>query len=96
MMIDDEVVHFESGRWYLIEHEMTMNTPGLRDGVLVCRLDGVEALRREDLRFRDVDAFAIDGLYVSTFFGGSSESWATTRDERIRFDDVEIVAIGVR
>lgn len=95
-MIDDEVVHFESGRWYLIEHEMTMNTPGLRDGVLVCRLDGVEALRREDLRFRDVDAFAIDGLYVSTFFGGSSESWATTRDERIRFDDVEIVAIGVR
>ncbi len=93
--VDGEPVLFERGRWYDIEHEVSINTPGVRDGSIVCRLDGVEVLRREGMRFRDVVDFAIDGLYVSTFFGGSNSSWATTRDERIRFDDIEIDAFDL-
>ena len=87
---DGDPVRFEPGRWYEIEHEISINTPGVNDGRIVGRIDGVEVLRREGMRFRDVDDFSIDGLYVSTFFGGSNDSWATTRDERVRFDDVEI------
>ena len=43
---------------------------------------------------RDVDDFAIDTLYFSTFFGGLS--WATTADEVVWFDDFEIRALPRR
>jgi hypothetical protein len=40
----------------------------------------------KEYAFRDVDSFAIDGFYFSTFFGGADASWAPSRDEHIDFD----------
>lgn len=87
---DGEPVHFEPDRWYTLRHEIIMNTPGEYDGVIRTWLDGEPALVMTEMRFRDVDTFAIDTLYFSTFFGGGSSSWATTRDEVIWFDDFEV------
>ncbi len=72
--------------WHVVEHEIVMNTPGAHDGAVRAWLDGEPALERSGLRFRDVDTFAIDGFYFSTFFGGSDASWAATRDEHVDFD----------
>ena len=47
----------------------------------------------KDMRFRDIDDFAIDRLYFSTFFGGSDSSWSTTKDEVTFFDDFIIEVI---
>ena len=91
--IDDAPIRFEPGRWYTLHHEITMNTPGEHDGIIRTWLDGVPALTVTDLRFRDVDELAIDTLYFSTFFGGGSASWATTRDEVVWFDDFEVRAL---
>mmetsp|Transcript_32494 Transcript_32494/g.97785 ORF Transcript_32494/g.97785 Transcript_32494/m.97785 type:complete len:396 (-) Transcript_32494:68-1255(-) len=82
-------LHFEPDRWYALKHEIVMNTPGQNDGVIRAWLDGQPALEVTTFRFRDVDTFAIDTLYFSTFFGGGS-SWATTRDEVVFFDDFEV------
>lgn|GEM_PF-623921 len=78
---------FTAGEWITVEHLIVMNTPGQRDGLVRGWYNGVPALERTGLRFRDVGSFAIDGFFFSTFFGGSGPEWAPTRDEYIDFDD---------
>ena len=89
----DEPLFFEPGRWHEIVHEIQMNTPGMYDGSIRGWIDGKPALEVLDMRFRDVDDFSIDGMYFSTFFGGSNSTWSTTRDETILFDDFQIESI---
>ena len=91
--VDGEDLVFETDRWYTLRHEIVMNTPGENDGIIRTWFDGVPALETTTMRFRDVDDFAIDTLYFSTFFGGGSSSWATTADEVVWFDDFEIRAL---
>jgi len=92
--IDQQSIQFLPGQWHEVVHEIQMNTPGQNDGRITCWFDGVKALETEAMRFRDIDDFAIDGLYFSTFFGGSNSSWATTKDEAIWFDDFQIEVIS--
>jgi hypothetical protein len=84
---------FAPGTWHLVEHRVVMNTPGQHDGLVQGWFDGVLALERPGVRFRDVDTFAIDVFYFSTFFGGSDSSWAPSRDEYVYFDEF-VVATG--
>ena len=81
---------FEPGRWHTVEHRFVMNDAGMHDGILQAWFDGQEALYVDDLRFRDVDSFAIDQFYISTFFGGGDSTWAPAEDEYILFDDIII------
>ena len=90
---EGETLQFIPGQWHEVMHEIRINTPGLNDGSIRGWLDGELVLNRTDIRFRDVDDFAIDGLYFSTFFGGGSSSWSTTKDETILFDDFMIESI---
>jgi hypothetical protein len=78
---------FTPGTWHLVEHRIVMNTTGEHDGRIQGWFDGELALDQGGMRFRDVDTFAIDGLYFSTFFGGGDDSWAATQDEYVYFDD---------
>ena len=90
---DDGPLQFEPGRWHHVVHEIRMNTPGVNDGSITCWLDGEPVLESHSMRFRDVDDFAIDGMYFSTFFGGGSSSWSTTKDETVLFDDFSIESL---
>ena len=81
---------FLPGQWHEVVHEIRINTPGMNDGSITGWFDGKLALEATSMRFRDVDEFAIDGMYFSTFFGGGSSSWSTTKDETILFDDFRI------
>ena len=86
---------FESDRWYHVRHRIIMNTPGEHDGVAQAWLDGVQVLDVDDIRFRDTASLDIDQMYFSTFFGGGSQIWATSKDEVAFFDDFVITAINV-
>jgi hypothetical protein len=78
--------YFRPGAWHRVEHRIVMNRPGVGDGIVQGWFDGVLALDRRDVRFRNVDTFSIDAFYFSTFFGGSDPSWAPSKDEFISFD----------
>ena len=84
---------FESGRWYQLRHQVVMNTPGQHDGIVKAWLDGVQVLDLDNIRFRDTPDLQIDSMYFSTFFGGGSSIWATTKDEVAFFDDFRITVI---
>jgi hypothetical protein len=81
---------FVPGQWHHLIHRVVMNTPGQRDGIIQGWFDGELALDARNLRFRDVDRFAIDELAISTFFGGGDSSWAPDEDEYICFDNFVI------
>lgn len=78
---------FESDTWYHLQHRVVMNTPGQDDGIIQAWLDGELVLDQQDLHFRDTTSIQIDQLYFSTFFGGSSAIWETTKDEHVYYDD---------
>lgn len=82
--------HFVPGEWSTVEHRFVINTPGEADGLLQGWWNGVLAVERPGLRLRDVDTFAVDGFYFSTFFGGNTADFAAARDEYIYFDDFVI------
>lgn len=81
---------FHPGRWHRVEHRIAINSPGRNDGIVQGWFDGALALDRRDVRFRDVNAFAIDVFAFSTFFGGSDPTWAPSKDEHITFDQFVI------
>ena len=81
---------FRPGVWHRVEHRVVINTPGRRDGIVQGWFDGQLALDRRTIRFRDVDSFAIDAFYFSTFFGGDDPTWAPAKDERVDFDQFVI------
>lgn len=81
---------FPKAQWVTVETRIKMNTPGRKDGVVQSWMNGQLVLSRTDIRFRDVNSFAVDEFYFSTFFGGSGSEWAPTKDEYIDYDDFAI------
>ena len=75
-------VHFQDGSWHTVQHRIVMNTPGQSDGRIQAWFDGQLALDRQNMRFRDVSDFAVDG-----FFGGGDDSWAPGNDMHIYYDN---------
>ncbi|MEZ4382828.1 MAG: hypothetical protein R3A79_15950 [Nannocystaceae bacterium] len=87
---------FEPGVWHTLEHRLVMNTPGEHDGHVQAWLDGELVLDAPDFLLRLADGdFAIDTLYFSTFFGGSGDQWAPTKDETIDFDEFIVCAAPI-
>ncbi|WP_320781219.1 polysaccharide lyase [Streptomyces sp. CRN 30] len=66
-------------RWTCVEQAVALNTPGEPDGSVEVLLDGEQVLLDENLEFRTVDELKIEGVFFSTFFGGSDPTWATPR-----------------
>jgi hypothetical protein len=82
---------FRPGDWHLVEQEVDLNHPDRSDGRVKVWLDGEQVLDQTGLRFRTVDSLRIEGVFFSTFFGGSDGSWATPRDT---FVDFAAFAVG--
>ncbi|MGB3241042.1 MAG: polysaccharide lyase [Geitlerinemataceae cyanobacterium] len=81
---------FETGRWYQLEQIITLNDPEKTDGRIQVFVDGVEVVDRQNLTFRTTADLKIEGLFFSTFFGGSDSSWATPNDVYIDFADFSV------
>jgi len=81
----------ESGEWYTITIRVVMSTVdeegGNNDGILEGFLNGELARQITGLRLRNLESVGVDRLYVTSFFGGDTEDWASTRDEWIEVDD---------
>lgn len=81
---------FETGVWHEIVQRVKLNTVGEEDGSVEVYLDGNLVHKSDDLIFRTVDTLKIDGLFFSTFFGGSDPSWASTADVYTDYADFKV------
>jgi hypothetical protein len=73
------------GRWHEVSERVRLNSPGNSDGRIGLSVDGKEVLSIEDVVYRSTEGLRIDGVFFSSFFGGSDSSWASPRDQHADF-----------
>lgn len=79
--------YFTPGQIDVIEIELKMNTPGVRNGYARVSLNGTTFAERSDLKWRNEGGGALkwDRMFMSSFFGGST---AVTSDSQLWFTEV--------
>lgn len=82
---------FKPGIWYQIEQELKLNTPDRADGSIRVWIDERLVLEELNLKFRNDPDLHIDGIFFSTFFGGSDRTWATPKPVHIDFADFKLL-----
>lgn len=60
----------ENNRWYCIEQHLVLNRPGRDDGLYEVWIDGVPALRKTDVRFREDPTLKIETIWFNVYHGG--------------------------
>ena len=81
---------FPTGRWTEVEQHVRLDVPGASDGTVTVRVDGTPVLHRTGLTFRTTTDLRIEGVFLSSFFGGGDSSWATPVDQYLDLADVEV------
>ncbi|KAK0212679.1 polysaccharide lyase family 14 protein [Desarmillaria ectypa] len=69
---------FVTGEWNQVTLLVQLNDPeDVANGNLKLYYNDVEVISQTDLQFRSSSSVNVGGMYFSTFFGGSDDSWAT-------------------
>lgn len=77
----------ENNRWYCLEQQARLNTPGKNDGILRGWVDGKLVFEKTDVRMRDVDTLKIETIWLNLYYGGT---WTAPSDMHLYIDDVVI------
>lgn len=77
--------HWPVGRWTCVEQAVRLNAPGRSNGTVSVLLNGRHVMSHGGLEFRTTRRLCIEGVFFSTFFGGSDPSWATPRSQYADF-----------
>ncbi|MBW1298414.1 polysaccharide lyase [Aquimarina litoralis] len=86
-------VKFKKGQWNKIELYNKLNTPGQNNGIMRAWLNGQLAINitdNGDYRQSNEGDIHLNSIYLSTFFGGSDESFQPTKDVYAYFDDFKV------
>ena len=76
---------WQPGKWTEVQEVVSLNTPGESDGNVIVYINGVQVLDAIGLNFRTVSSLQINGLFFSTFFGGSDKTWASPQTQHTDF-----------
>ncbi|MEM7235345.1 MAG: DNRLRE domain-containing protein [Planctomycetota bacterium] len=79
--------YLRANRWYCIEQNLKLNTPGKHDGILRAWVDGRPAFEKTDIRFRDVAKLRIETIWMNVYHGGKLPS---PRDQHLYIDNVVV------
>jgi len=74
-----------TGRWICVEQKVKLNAPGRSDGTVAVWIDDRQVYQVSGLVFRTAADLKVDGLFFSTFFGGSDKSWVTPQNQYADF-----------
>jgi len=77
-------------RWACVEQEVNLGQPGESNGQIRVWLDGEQVWQDDALQLRDTGALDVEGVFFSTFFGGSDATWATPRTQWADFAGVRV------
>jgi hypothetical protein len=82
---------FQSGGWNHIALLVQLNNPvDVANGNVEVYFNNVQAFAQQNLQIRASTAVTAGGLYFSTFFGGSDDSWATPNTTHTYFRNFEL------
>lgn len=78
------------GEWVKVELTIKVNDPGVKNGTVKVALNGKQVFQRDEIVYRTNNKLLVGALFFSTFFGGSDESYAATKDESLSFGDMMV------
>jgi len=82
---------FTSGQWNRITMLVQMNNPpGTANGNIAVYFNDNLAISQPNLQIRSDYTVAANGLYLSTFFGGSDASWSTPVTTHTYFRNIQL------
>ncbi|KAF9268877.1 hypothetical protein L218DRAFT_892480 [Marasmius fiardii PR-910] len=82
---------FAPGKWTRVTLLVQLNSPpDIANGNLQLYIDGFQVVSQQDLQFRTSLNVNANGLYFSTFFGGSDDSWSTLVDTHTYFRNMTL------
>ncbi|KAF5355082.1 hypothetical protein D9756_005284 [Leucocoprinus leucothites] len=82
---------FLPGRWLRLAMLVQLNNPPhIANGQIQLYYNDRLAISQTGLQIRAADSLAINGLYFSTFFGGSDKSWATPTTQHTYFRNIQM------
>lgn len=86
LSLNNADVLLQPNTWSKIRTQISLNTPGLKNGTAKVWFNDQLALDLTDLRLRDQDSMHINQFYFSTFHGGSDATWAPSVTCTMDFD----------
>ncbi|WP_332671493.1 polysaccharide lyase [Aromatoleum sp.] len=78
----------KKNRWYAVEQQVRLNTPGEANGILRAWVDGRLVFEKLDMRFRDVPDLKIESLWMNVYHGGT----ARAKSDLVLYIDNVVVA----
>ncbi|KIK67412.1 polysaccharide lyase family 14 protein [Collybiopsis luxurians FD-317 M1] len=86
---------FISGGWNSVTLLVQLNNPvTAANGNLQLYFNDLQVISKQNIQFRKGSAVNANGLYFSTFFGGSDDSWATPNTTHTYYRNFQLWAGG--
>lgn len=87
---DSNPLQLKRGQWNTIKMRVKLNSKGKNDGILSIRVNGNKK-RVKGIKFvDDPKALPLDGIQLSSWYGGGSSTYAPKRDQRLTFKNVSL------
>jgi hypothetical protein len=86
---------FKTGQWHSIKERVKINSGRKHDGVLQIWVDDHMVINRTNLAYMDESPTnRIDQVLFHSFFGGSTQTWAPSRECSISFADPYVTRLA--
>ncbi|KAG2008452.1 alginate lyase [Coprinopsis cinerea AmutBmut pab1-1] len=81
---------FPTGEWTTIAERIRLNDVGQANGELELFIDGKSVVNSVGAIIRNDSSSRIRGIQVQSFFGGSTEDWASPKDQEVFLSDFSV------
>jgi len=82
--------NWKAGSWNTVSQRVRLNDVGKSNGELELFANGKSVINVGGLVLRNADSGRIQGIQMQTFFGGSTNDWASPRDQDTYFADFSV------
>jgi len=81
---------FPTGEWFTVAQRVRLNDVGQANGEIELWANGKSVVNAKGLILRDSDAGRHRGIQMQTFFGGSTNEWASPTTQDTYFSDFSV------
>lgn len=81
---------FRLGRWTTIELEVSLNTPGERDGAFLLVVNDQPAISFDHISLRTNSSYSFSGILFEVFFGGHTDAWRSPKKQYSYFGGFQL------
>ncbi|CED82878.1 hypothetical protein [Phaffia rhodozyma] len=86
--------YWSTGSWQTVQIHVKLNDIGSANGFMKLVVNGVQTIDAENVELRATSDPFFQGMFVSTFFGGSGSQYAPSSDQHAYYKDFSVGVIA--